>query len=71
MQLLVVMSDPKGMVHFGLTLTKLNNFNRFVLIVNFHNCFVEALTEIFMFRRALVHLLDVQLSVDLRGKVVW
>jgi len=36
---------------------KLNNFNRnnhFALIVNFHNRFVKALTEIFQFRRALV-----------------
>jgi len=40
-------------------ITKLNNFNRhnrFVLIINFHNCFVKALTEIFQFCRALVPL---------------
>ncbi len=48
-------------------LTKLNNFNRdnrFVLIVNFHNRFVKALTEIFHFCRALVNTLYVRSAHD-------
>ncbi len=43
-----------------LTLTKLNNFklnNCFILIVNFHNRFVMALTEIFQFCRALAKII--------------
>jgi len=31
--------------------------NRFVIIVNFHNRFNKALTEIFQFRRALISIL--------------
>jgi len=35
-------------------LTIIIMINRFVIIVNFHNCFDKALTEIFQFRRALI-----------------
>jgi len=31
--------------------------NCFVIIFNFHNCFEKALTEIFQFRRALLHVI--------------
>jgi len=34
-------------------LKNFNRYNRFVLIINFHNCFIKALTEIFQFHRAL------------------
>jgi len=52
----------------SLTLTKLKNFNRnnrFALIVNFHNCFVKALTEIFQFCRALLWMLPKVISCQL------
>jgi len=36
--------------------------NRFVIIVNFCNCFVKALMEIFQFRRALLGTLALKSS---------
>jgi len=35
-------------------LKNFNRYNRFVLIVNFHNRFIKTLTEIFQFHRALL-----------------
>jgi hypothetical protein len=41
-------------------LTIIIEINRFIIIINFHNCFFKALTEIFQFRRALIGTLQKQ-----------